>query len=366
MHGAQGRVPGYICRPEEVVLVTGAAGFIGAKVVTTLLSLGFRRIRCLVRPSGDVSKLEAIAGDAGQARLELVRGNLLSLYSCEAAVQGAAVVYHLAAGTEKSFPGCVLNSAVATRNLLEAIGPGNGLRRFVNVSSLAVYANADLRRGAPLDETCPVDRKLIERNDAYAYAKAMQDDLVSDYGRDRGLPYVIVRPGVTFGPGKPRIPGRVGIDTFGVFLQIGLATPLPVTFLDNCAEAIVLAGLVPGIEGEVVNIVDDDLPTCAQFLREYKREVRSFRSITLPYPAFYFLSYLWESYSARSRGQLPPVFNRRSCASYYRPRRYCNEKAKAMLGWRPRVRMDRALRLYCDYARAMLAPAGTARNSGRC
>src|SRR6202035_5466012 len=101
-----------------------------------------------------------------------------------------------------------------TRNLLDAVTGARTLRRFVSISSLAVHSNAHLQRGAALDETCPIDTQLVERHDPYAYGKAKQDEIVREYGRTRGLPYVIVRPGITFGPGKAKITGRVGIDTF--------------------------------------------------------------------------------------------------------------------------------------------------------
>ena len=88
--------------------------------------------------------------------------------------------------------------------------------------------------------------------------------------------------------------------------------------MDNCAEAIVLAGLQDGINGQVFNILDDDLPASSQFLRRYKQEVRPFLSVPVPYPAWRLFCRLWEQYSRWSGGQLPPVFNRRSCQVYWK------------------------------------------------
>jgi nucleoside-diphosphate-sugar epimerase len=45
---------------------------------------------------------------------------------------------------------------------------------------------------------------------------------------------------------------------------VGGSNVLPLTFVDNCAEAIVLGGLVPGVDGEVFNVVDDELLTSAR------------------------------------------------------------------------------------------------------
>jgi len=54
---------------------------------------------------------------------------------------------------------------------------------------------------------------------------------------------------------------------------------IPLTYVDNCAEAIALAGLRRGVDGDVFNIVDDDLPTSRQFLRLYKKHVKHFASL---------------------------------------------------------------------------------------
>ena len=68
----------FIIAPDEPILVTGAAGFIGQRVVRQLLDYGFRRVRCLLRPSADaagVKSLSALCRDSAQ--VEIIRGNLL-------------------------------------------------------------------------------------------------------------------------------------------------------------------------------------------------------------------------------------------------------------------------------------------------
>jgi nucleoside-diphosphate-sugar epimerase len=80
-----------------------------------------------------------------------------------------------------------------------------------------------------LDETCEVDHDILQRSEPYAYGKAKQDALVHDYAKRHNLPYVIVRPSVVFGPGKAKITDRVGTDTFGVFLHLGLSNIIPLT-----------------------------------------------------------------------------------------------------------------------------------------
>jgi nucleoside-diphosphate-sugar epimerase len=214
-----------------------------------------------------------------------------------------------------------------------------------------VYSNEKIPRGGLMDESCEVDTKFVERWDAYTYGKAKQDEIVIEHAKRHNMPYVIVRPSVVFGPGKPKITDRIGTNTFGIFLHLGLSNRIPLTYLDNCAEGIVLSGLKKGIEGEVFNIFDDDLPRSREFLKSYKSNVRRFLSIPVPYRAWLFFCYLWERYSKWSEGQLPPAFNPRRCSVYWKGNRYSNKKAKELLGWQPRVPMKEALQQFFAYMR---------------
>lgn len=344
---------------DAPILVTGATGFIGSRVLDTLRRWGFRNLRCLVRPSSDLAPFQkSVNGVAGGSNVEFIRGNLLSPEDCKVVTQDVAVIYHLAAGTTtKSFSDAFLNSVVTTRNLLDGALRHQCLRRFVSVSSFSVYTNQQKPRPNVLDESCPTENLPQLRYDAYCFAKAKQDELVIEYGQKHRVPYVIVRPGVVYGPGKPRIHGRVGLGTFGIFLHLGGSNPVPLTYVENCSEAIALAGIKQGVEGEVFNVVDDDLPTSRQFLRMYKQEVRAFRSLYIPRFASYLLCLLWEKFSEWSQGQLPPVYNRRLWAVMWKRTRYSNEKIKRMLEWTPNVSTAKGLKQYFESCRQEVADA---------
>jgi nucleoside-diphosphate-sugar epimerase len=323
-------------------------------VVESLLNLGFRNLRCFARPTSKATNIEAFREQCcGAARIEVKRGNLLSDEDCAAATKDVKVIFHLAAGRgEKSFPDAFMNSVVTTRNLLEASARHGGLKRFVNISSLTVYANAQKPRRRSLDESCPVETRPELRGEAYCFAKVKQDEIVMDYGKRFRIPYIIIRPGYVYGPGKQAITGRVGIDTFGVFLHLGGSNTIPFTYVDNCAEAITLAGLKEGIDGEVFNVVDDDLPSSRQFLRLYKRNVRRFKSLYLPHFVSYALCSLWERYSNWSAEQLPQAFNRGKWYAYWKKTRYSNKKLKTLVGWTPRVPITEGLKRYFEGCRS--------------
>jgi len=326
-------------------------------VVENLLDRGFRNLRCFVRPISETAKLEALSrGCHDEARIEVIKGNLLSSEDCTAATKNVAVIFHLAAGRgEKSFPDAFMNSVVTTRNLLEASRRRDGLRRFLNVSSFTVYSNKQ-PGWRVLDESCPIETHPELRAEAYCFAKIKQEEILTEYGKKFGIPYVIVRPGLVYGPGNEKIAGRVGMDSFGFFMHLGGSNTIPFTYVENCADAIVLAGLKRGIEGQVFNVVDDDLPSSREFLRLYKRHVRKFSSLYIPHLMSYAFCALWERYSRWSGGQLPQTFNRRRWHASWKKTHYTNEKLKT-LGWAPKVATVEGLRRHFESCRETEANA---------
>lgn len=337
--------------PNDRVLITGAAGFIGCHVVESLVNLGFRNLVCFTKSSSECAGIEAIIERRSLGtRIEVIKGNLLSRVDCKAACEDVAVILHLAAGTgEKSFPDAFMNSVVTTRNLLEATLGNARFQRFVLVSSFSVYTNR--QRSRRLDESSPIEQHPERRGDAYCYAKVKQEQMVFEYARNFGIPYVVVRPGSVYGAGASEITGRVGLGTFGFFLHLGGSNTIPFTHVENCADAIVLAGIVKGVDGEIFNVVDDNLPSSRHFLRQYKKNVKRFKSVYVPHVVCHALCSLWERYSHWSMGQLPPVFTRSRWYSEWRKTSYSNEKLKHQLGWTPKVSMEEGLHRFFQSCR---------------
>jgi nucleoside-diphosphate-sugar epimerase len=251
-------------------------------------------------------------------------------------------VYHLAAGTGGAAADLFLNTVVASKNLLEAMLRRPRPPKVVLVSSFGVYGTAGLARGALVDEDTPLEPHP-ERRDLYSQAKLRQEKLFREYRERQGFPLVVVRPGVIYGPGGTPISSRVGLALPGIYLHLGGRNLLPLTYVDNCAEALVVAGERGGTDGQAYNVVDDDLPTCADYLRRYQREVRTLRAVRLPYPVSQALSWLCERYTEHSQGQLPAFFTRYRTATSWGGNRFSNAKLKG-LGWQPIVPTDEGLR----------------------
>lgn len=273
--------------------------------------------------------------------VEYFVGDLRSKADAEAALDGIETVYHVAGATRGSPADMVANTVVGSKNLLEALKDRSGTR-VVLVSSFSVYGTADLPEGALVDEETPLEAHP-DRRDGYAYAKLRQELLFREYQDRYGFDLAVVRPGVIYGPGGRALSPRVGLDLFGLFLHLGRNTVLPLTYVDNCAEALVVVGSHDASWGGAYNVVDDDLPTSKDFLREYRRSVKRIPYVTVPYRALRAMSSLVERYHRWSKGQLPAIFTPYKTASMWKGNTFTNQRLRS-LGWRPIVTTEEGIR----------------------
>ncbi len=330
----------YCEQPELVVAVTGATGFLGRRVVRRLAQDGLH-IRCAVRPSSDVEGLRRFVGERLWRQIDIQQVRLASLEDCRRFLQDVEIVFHLAAALKGGPAAMFANTVVPTRRLVQAACEQR-VTRFVLVSSLGVYGAALLPKGAVLDETVPVDPRPYLR-DPYTYSKVVQEEVAWQAQQEHGLPLVVVRPGVIFGDERGCLSNRVGLRLGGLLLRMGGRQPLPYTYVENCAEAVVLAGLTPRLEGHIINVVDDELPTGKRLLKELRRSGHKLKVVPVPRPAVSLLARFCHWYSRWSKGQIPPVLTPYKAANAWKPLRYSNERAKRLLGWQPRVNLQEAL-----------------------
>jgi nucleoside-diphosphate-sugar epimerase len=334
-------------------LVTGGTGFLGTSLVARLLARGKTDLRCLVRQGSDVSALDAVIAKHPKAKVERFVGSIGSVDGAARVVEGCDTIYHLAAAMGGAPADLFLNTVVTTKNLYEGIlktTPREKRPRVILVSSFGVYGVADLPRGTVVDEFTPLEAHP-ERRDPYSQAKLRQEKLAWDYQAREGIPVTVARPGVIYGPRGGAFSARVGLGLFGIFLHLGGRNTLPLTYVDNCAEAIALLGDKRESAGQVYNVVDDDLVGADEYLRRYKKNVRSLRSVTLPYPITVLMSHAVQRYSRASKGQLPAVFTPYKTATTWKGNRFSNAKLKAA-GWRPIVTTKEGLDQTFEYLKA--------------
>lgn len=315
-------------------LVTGAAGFLGNALIGRLVAHGYRDIRCNVRRRADIPKLDAVLHQYPDIRFEYCVGDLRYRDDAARAVDGVQLIFHLVAGKKGAAADLFLNSVVASRNLLDAVGNRTPIR-IVLVSSFGVYGVADLGRGARVNEQTVLEPRPAWR-DHYSYSKLRQEQLFWEYQKRNGFELVVLRPGVIYGPGGGHFSNRVGLTIGHWQLHFGGSNLLPLSYVDNCAEAVVVAGTHPSAAGEAYNVHDDDLPTCRQYLRGYKKNVAKIRSVSIPYFVTRLLSSLVTKYNRYSKGQLPAILTPYKTASQWGGNRFDNSKLRA-IGWKQLV-----------------------------
>jgi nucleoside-diphosphate-sugar epimerase len=240
---------------------------------------------------------------------------------------------------------------VGARNFLEATA-GKKVR-IVFVSSMGVLGTNQLKRRAMINESSPIELHP-EWRDAYSYSKFRQEQLFREYVAQFGTELVILRPGVIYGPDGPQLSGRVGLNVFGWFVHVGGRNVLPLTYVENCANAIVTAGLHPDAAGKVFHVNDDDLPTCQRYFRQYRKEVKRVRAVRIPYFMMLLLSRLLERYRKSSKGQLPPILTPYKVKALWRGNRFSNTQLKS-IGWRQNYPTAESLRFTFQQFHARLS-----------
>ena len=245
------------------VCVTGGTGFLGAALVRDLLTRGVS-VRVLARPSRRADMLEPQGA-------EVVRGGLADADCIARAVEGAEVVYHLAAKVDSPGSGAdfVETNVAGTERVLTAC-LRQGVGRVVYASSLAVYG--PVSNGQRIDENTPYDESPQLR-DFYAQSKIMADQLAVTFARETALPITILRPGIVYGPGRPLPVALLGFTLVKTNFVFGNPNHrIPLNYVGNLVDAMLMAAHSGGGQLQQFNIVDDDELTLAKY-HEAKMDV---------------------------------------------------------------------------------------------
>jgi nucleoside-diphosphate-sugar epimerase len=327
------------------IFVTGGSGFLGTHVVRELLARG-QRVRCLVRSERAATRLLAAVRsvETSAGTIEFVFGSLShEPVDCEW-LSGCDRVVHAAGALHGAPSTLVRQNVAATRTLTEAAAECR-LNRFVLVSSLTVYAPHGLRSRAVLDESCPIER-TPERRGAYAYSKVAQEAVCRDVCRG-ALPLVIMRPGVIFGPGRTFLSDRIGPRLGRLLAVVDGDRQLPYTFVANCGSAVASAAIADTLldDGDVFNVIDDELPTARQIVDAHRMAGGAVRVVPVPRWATTPLSRAYGWCHARSDDLLPCSLLPYVVNALYKPLRFSNARARTRLNWQPAIGLHAALQL---------------------
>jgi len=208
------------------IFLTGATGFVGSHLLGRLLRDGCE-VRVLVRRRGALAQVMADGN-----RIEEVEGDILSpslastVIGCDAVINLVGIIWEQGKATFEAI------HHQGTRNLVEA-ALQSGAKRFVEMSALGARP---------------------ENASAYHTTKFAAEEEV----RNSGIPYVILRPSLIFGPGSAFIEQMIG-----VMRAAPLIRPVPGTgeyrfrpvHVDDVVECFVQSLTSPAATGQTIDLV---------------------------------------------------------------------------------------------------------------
>jgi 2-alkyl-3-oxoalkanoate reductase len=312
------------------VLVTGAAGFLGSHLTDLLVTRG-ERPRVLVRSSDGLA----------DADVEVYAGDIADRALLEAALRGVDSVLHCAARTGPWGPDAEYERTnVSGLERLVRASMAAGVRRFVHVSSITVHGN-DVRGEA--DESAPL---RVEPN-PYSRSKVAGERLLARMIRDEAAPVTIVRPGWIYGPGDEASFARIAqrIER-GQMITLGSGTNhLPLIYVDDVAEGILLASDAARAEGGSYLLVNDEPVTQKDFIGAIAAELGAPAPTRhIPYELGLMLGALAEARGRLSRSQQPPPVMRYGLQLLGGENRFVITRARRDLGFSPEVDMAEGVR----------------------
>ena len=341
-------------RPHKV-LVTGASGFIGGRVVERLALERIDSVRALVHTWSRAARVAKFP-------IEIVAGEMMSSSDIAAAMNGVTHVVHCAVAGDSAVV------VKGTRNVLSAALEA-GVERFVYVSTAEVYG---AKVSGNIDETAPTEHS----GRGYGDAKIDAELLCREF-HGRGLSTTIVRPAIVYGPfGRSWTIGtamRLQSGRWSEFEGYGDGTCNAV-YVDDLVSAILLAAHHPAASGEAFNVNGAEVVTWNVYFRQLnaalqlpplakKSAGKSVRTtavmsrVDAVIRSFVrrFEDRLMEMYlrggaasqimkrvktildSTPSPGELEDLYSRRAT--------YSDQKARDLLGYRPRFDLQRGLAL---------------------
>lgn len=239
------------------VLVTGAPGFIGRRVVERFLTNGANIV--------SLSLPGELAQPHWSGRVRMIYGDVCNPSDVADAASGVDIIIHLAApvGLAGEYERQWSIIAEGTRNMCRA-APAKA--RILVASSIAIYGDHIQTK------ICAEDVGFGAWQGAYGRAKQAQETIAQEECAKRGLPLTLIRPANVYGLGGASAWGDRLIEAFkhtgGAVIGNAEHNNAGLVYVENLADAIVLAATKTRAIGRVYNVCDDETVTWRRFLND--------------------------------------------------------------------------------------------------
>ncbi len=321
----------------QPVLVTGATGFIGSRVVHKLLQDGVA-VKILALPG------ETVPVDWTE-KVEIVRGSISDPQAVEKAAMGSKTIIHLVAivtdwGDEKKY----WEFTVEGSRLIFEQAVKNA-SRVVLAASIAVYG--DKIHTQP----CPEETSYGKTFGPYSRTKQAQEKLAWDYYKNKNMRLTVVRPANVYGPRSgPWLhdvmnvlrSGSPGLISGGQ-MNAGLA------YVDNVADILILAGTLEKALGRVYNACDGLEVTWKDYFTDIANMIGVGKPKSIPRPVAVFGAYLLEGIYKLLGIEKRPLITREALNLVGSDNRIPIDRVKNELGYTPQVSYSEGLNHIKEY-----------------
>ena len=307
------------------ILITGSTGFVGKKLVDYLLANTSATLRLAVR--------KTVSADIDKRTARIPVGDISAQTQWQDALDGCSVVIHAAARVHvmnEQSPDPLAEyrqvNVEGTLNLARQAAAA-GVKRFIYLSTIKV--NGELTTpGNPFRE----DDVHIP-TDFYALSKYEAEQGLLALARDTGMEVVIIRPVLVYGPGvKGNFASMMKWLDKGIPLPLGLVNnKRSFVSVDNLVDLITTCLTHPRAANQIFLVSDGDDLSTAELLKKL-RGYFTRQSILLPVPVWILNGLA----NALGKGD----FSARLCGSL----QVDIGKARELLGWQPRFRVNEVLR----------------------
>ncbi len=312
------------------ILVTGATGFIGRKLVNKLIKEG-HEVSALVRRTSDVHELPK--------RLRLIEGDMLDIHSLQKAVQNNEIVVHLAAFFDfypKDKKLLYQVNVDGTQNILD-VCVASSVLRFIYISTTEVI-------GPVKDPPATEETELRPQFD-YSKSKIQAEELVRATTAKTGLEHVILRCTGIMGEG----------DFYTAFEAIEAVNERQIPMLPGDGKKHIMyihvddvvRGIVAALDGKTAAnqtiILCPDEPMTWNDLFEFLGETLGVDPPRRKIPTVLAKLGVGVLSPFKNREKTTFLWHMKTTQSMDEERWYSNEKAKTLLGWAPQLTMQEGL-----------------------
>jgi nucleoside-diphosphate-sugar epimerase len=239
------------------VLVTGATGFVGGRLVEKLVIEQHANVRVLIRNFSHASRI-------ARFDIEMVSGDITDSSAVTEATKGCEVIFHCAYDFRGPRKDRQRVTFVGTENVAKAaLKTGS---RLVHVSTVDVYG---WPHQETLDETAP---KSPDSN-LYAQTKFRAEEFLWSYHRQHAFPLVVVQPTIVYGPFSRPWTLSVIDQLKNGRLELGEEDNgvCNAVYIDDVADALILAATEPRAVGEAFLISGPDVITWKEFYAAFEK-----------------------------------------------------------------------------------------------